>query len=572
MTDRGERAAGGAGTEGIMVLSATGPGRALAERLPYRHVHGDVAGSLRRHWDHASGFVVMLAVGATVRIVGPLLGDKEHDPGVVCVDDAGRFAVVVCGGHAGGANALARAVAGQLGAEAVITTATDRLGLPALDQLPGLGAEGDVAGVTAALLAREKVAIDVATPWPMPVALAERCGPPAAGGPRIVVSDRAGDEGSAGVVVLRPPSLVVGVGTSTDAVAGDVVEAVTGTLAGHGLAARSLSVLATVDRRAAHPAIVGAAAALGVPVRAYGADELDAVAVPSPSETVRRAVGTRSVAEAAATLGAGGAGELVVVKQRLGKVTVAVARKPGPRGKVSVVGLGPGTADHRTPAAERAVRRADVIVGLDSYVEQCRDLIGPAQRVRAYPLGAEMARAQAALSEAADGHAVALVCSGDAGVYAMASPLMELPDAALTDVEVVPGVTAGTAAAALLGAPLGHDHAVVSLSDLHTPWERIAERIRAAAAGDFAVVLYNPRSARRTWQLDAARDIFLEHRPVTTPVGLVTDAGRATTRVVHTTLGEMQAADVTMTTCVLVGSSRTRIVGGRMVTPRGYLT
>lgn len=560
---------------GIVSLSATEPGRALAERLPYRHVHGDVAGSLRRYWEEASGFVVMLAVGATVRIVAPLLGDKATDPGVVCVDDAGRFAVAVCGGHAGGANALARAVAGQLGAEAVVTTATDRLGVPALDQLPGLAAEGDVAGVTAALLGGGTVALVAANPWPVPAPLAERCelaGATGATGARIVVSDRTADSGGAGVVVLRPPSLVVGVGTSTDASEADLVEAVAGTLAGHGLAARSVAVLATVDRRAEHPAVVGAARALGLPVRAYAAAELDMVAVPSPSETVRRAVGTRSVAEAAATLAAGGAGALVVVKQRLGNVTVAVARAAAPRGKVTVVGLGPGTADHRTPAAERAVRRADVVVGLDSYVEQCRDLIGPAQRVRAYPLGAEIERAQAALTEAAAGLAVALVCSGDAGVYAMASPLMELPDAALTDIEVVPGVTAGTAAAALLGAPIGHDHAVVSLSDLHTPWDRIAERLQAAAAADYAVVLYNPRSARRTWQLEAARDIFLAHRPATTPVGLVTDAGRASTRVVHTTLGEMRAPDVTMTTCVLVGSSRTRIVGGRMVTPRGYLT
>lgn len=562
-----------------MSLSATAPGRALADRLPYRHLHGNVAESLRREWDTAEGFVVMLAVGAAVRIVAPLLGTKERDPCVVCVDDAGRFAVVVCGGHAGGGNALAEAVAGRLGAVAVVTTATDRLGIPALDQLPGLAAEGDVAAVTAALLAAEPVTLTNAARWPVPEAVAERCVLAEAPGqePAVVVSDRTDDDGSgvrprAKVVHLRPPSLVAGVGTSSDAHADDVVDAVRGTLRRGGLATASLAALATIDRRADHPGVLGAATVLGVPVTTYAADDLDRVPVPSPSETVRQAVGTHSVAEAAALLGSGLGGRLVVDKQRLGRVTVAVARKAGPRGKVWVVGLGPGAADHRTPAAERAVRRAEVIVGLDSYVAQCRDLIGPAQRVRAFPLGAEIERARAALSEAAHGRTVALVCSGDAGVYAMASPLMELPEAAGTEIEVVPGVTAGTAAAALLGAPLGHDHAVVSLSDLHTPWPLIAERLRAAAESDFAVVLYNPRSARRTWQLEAARDILLERRPASTPVGLVTDAGRASTRVVHTTLGELPAAEVTMTTCVVVGARGTRIVGGRMVTPRGYLT
>jgi cobalt-precorrin 5A hydrolase/precorrin-3B C17-methyltransferase len=210
------------------------------------------------------------------------------------------------------------------------------------------------------------------------------------------------------------------------------------------------------------------------------------------------------------------------------------------------------------------------VVGFSAYVEQCRDLLSPAQTVIALPLGAEIERARVALDEAAAGRQVALVCSGDPGVYAMASPLLELPASASADVEVVPGVTAALAAAALLGAPLGHDHAVISLSDLHTPWARIAARLEAAAIGDFVVALYNPRSLRRRWQLEAARDILLAHRPAATPVGLVHDAGRSGQRVLVCTLDDLPVDDVTMTTCVVVGSSTTRMVGGRMVTPRGY--
>lgn len=568
----------------VVCLSATEPGRAVAARLPYRHVHGDPGAALRREWGSAGGFVVVLAAGATVRLVAPLLSTKAADPAVVCVDDAGRYAVSLVGGHVAGANALAEEVAGFLGAHAVVTTAAERTGGIALDMLPGLRAEGDLARVGGALLAGGPVALSNELGWPLPDALLERCaadsgaGAEVGAGTRIVVTDRvveserpdpeAGD--TSPVVYLRPPSLVAGVGSSSDATAADVVSALSCVLEAAGLSAAALGALATVDRRAEHPAFRSAAAALGVPVVTYPPAVLDAVIVPSPSDTVRRAVGTGSVAEAAALAASRPGGILVSSKRRFEKVTVALARRGGPRGLVSVVGLGPGSELHRTPAATRAVRHADVVIGLSNYVEQCADLVSAGQRVLRFPLGTEVERARAAVGEAEKGLRVALVCSGDAGVYAMASPLLELGEAGGVDVEVVPGVTAGLASGAVLGAPLGHDHAVVSLSDLHTPWERIAARLEAAAASDFVVVLYNPRSARRTWQLDAAREILLQHRSPRTPVGVVTDAARPGERVVRTTLGDLEAGDVSMTSCVVVGSSSTRMVGGRMVTPRGF--
>ena len=597
--------AGDAGGD-VVCLSVTEAGRRLAGRLPYRRRHGDVAAALREEWARAGGLVVVLATGATVRLIAPLLADKGTDPCVVCVDDAGRYAVVVSGGHRGGGNALAREVAGLLGAEAVVTTATDLLGVPALDDLPGFTATGDVAGVTAALLDGRPPTLVDELGWPLPGPLARLAGAGGLGagagvgrlgaedgvgrlgGPRVVVTDRtqpatavgAGSPGGrgaggggpgAGTVLLHPRSLVVGVGTVRDAAAGDVFDAVAAVLGDAGLAAASVERMATIDRRADHPAVVQAAASMGVPIAAYAPADLDAVDVPSPGEAVRDAVGTRSVAEAAALLAAGPGASLLVEKRRVrAMVTVAVARRARPAGRVTVVGLGPGAPEHRTPAATRAVRTADTVVGFSGYVDRCRDLLTPGHEVLAFPLGAEVERARAALARAGAGRVVALVCSGDAGVYGMASPLLELPESAGVEIDVVPGVTAGSASAALLGAPLGHDHVVVSLSDLHTPWERIEERLRAAAGADLVVVIYNPRSARRTWQLGAARDILLEHRGPDTPVGVVTDAGRAGQRVDHTTLADLPVEEVTMTTCVIVGSRTTRRVGGRMVTPRGY--
>ena len=539
-------------------MSVTAAGAALADRLPYEHAAGPTGEVVPRRWAGVDGFVLFLAAGAAVRIVAPLLADKATDPAVVCVDEAGRFAVALCGGHAGGANALARSVAAALGATPVVTTATDAAGVAALDLLPGFVAAGDVAGVTAAMLDGRPPLVRNELGWPL--TLAAGAGPEA-----VVVTDRH-MPATPGVVALHPPSLVVGVGASTGAPAEAAVDLLAAALAGAGLAPASVGEVATIDRRAGDPVV----RSLGLPVRAFTAEALAGVDVPSPSETVRAAVGTPSVAEAAALLAAGPGAELVVAKQVSPQATVAVARRAGPRGHLAVVGLGPGDAAHRTPAAETAVRRAEVVIGYGPYVDACADLLTPAQEVVRSPIGDETVRAKQAVAEAGAGRRVALVCSGDAGVYAMASLTLEVAGGAGVEVDVVPGVTAALAAAALLGAPLGHDHVMISLSDLLTPWSAIERRLRAAAAADLVVALYNPRSRGRTWQFGAARAILLEHRAPATPVGVVTDAARPAQTVAVTTLGGLDAATVGMTTCVIVGSSTTRVIGGRMVTPRGY--
>ena len=205
-----------------------------------------------------------------------------------------------------------------------------------------------------------------------------------------------------------------------------------------------------------------------------------------------------------------------------------------------------------TAAAKEELRRASVIVGLDQYIEQIRDLPRPGTQIVSSGLGQEEERAHTAVARAGDGFAVALIGSGDAGVYAMASPALEL------------------AAAAVLGAPLGHDHCYVSLSDLHTPWPVIEQRISAAAQGDFVLLCYNPRSAKRDWQLGRALELLAQHRPPTTPVGVVRNASRPDQSSILTTLADFDPAVVDMYSLVVVGASQTRIVGGRMVTPRGY--
>jgi cobalt-precorrin 5A hydrolase / cobalt-factor III methyltransferase / precorrin-3B C17-methyltransferase len=401
--------------------------------------------------------------------------------------------------------------------------------------------------------------------WPLPplpgnVHAADR---PAA--PCLVVSDRVVDPPRP-AVVYRPPSLAVGVGCSRGAAAAAILAHLDTTLAEAGLAAASVATLASVDAKRDEPGLAEAARARRWPLRFHPAEELAQVPVPNPSAAAARAVGTPSVAEAAALVG--GRAELVVAKRKAARVTVAVARVR-PRGRLYLVGTGPGDEALIPPLARDALARCELVVGLDRYVEQVRGFLRPGTRVAASGIGGEVERARLAAGQAAAGAAVALVSGGDAGVYGMASPALA---EAGGDVEVigVPGVTAALAAAALLGAPLGHDHCAISLSDLLTPWEVIRRRVRAAAEGDFVVCFYNPRSAGRDWQLAEARLLLLEHRKPDTPVGVVTDAHRPGQRVVLTTLGDLDVAEVGMTTTVVVGSTLTRVVAGRMVTPRGY--
>ncbi|QKW26934.1 precorrin-3B C(17)-methyltransferase [Streptomyces seoulensis] len=555
----------------IGLISATAAGAAARDRLAAawpdraRVYDGPVGEAVRAAFAECEQVVCFLATGAVVRLIAPLLGDKAADPGVVCVDEGGRFAVSLVGGHGGGANELAVAVGDVLGAEPVVTTATDAVGVAGLDTL-GLPVEGDVARVSRALLDGKPVRLDAEVPWPLPaLPVADQ------GSYAVRVTDRA-VRPAAGEVLLRPPSLVVGVGASRGAPVDEVLELVERALREAGLSARSVAALATVDAKAAEPGLVGAAERLGVPLVTYAAEELAAVTVPNPSDAPLAAVGTPSVAEAAALAGGG---ELLVPKRkseradgRPAMATCAVVRRPA-RGRLAVVGLGPGARDLLTPRAAAELRRAAVLVGLDQYVDQIRDLLRPGTRVLESGLGAEEERARTAVAEARAGHAVALIGSGDAGVYAMASPaLAEASDD--IDVVGVPGVTAALAAGAVLGAPLGHDHVSISLSDLHTPWEVIERRVRAAAESDLVVTFYNPRSRGRHWQLPKALEILAGHRRPATPVGVVRNASRPDEAARLTTLGELDPATVDMMTVVTVGNTATREIAGRMVTPRGY--
>ena len=504
---------------GIGVVAATDSGREAAEYLHacwgdevrfYRD--GSVADSLRQAFIECEAVIAFLATGATIRVLAPLLGHKTTDPPIVCVDESRRFAIALLGGHYG-ANGLAHRVARTLSS-------------------PAAQCEPVVTN------ARDAAAIN-----PLPNAVDKR----------------------------SAARLVVGVGTSRGASAEEILGTIDSALAAGGLDAAEVGTLASIDLKADEPGLLKAARLRGWPIVFHTAAELAPIEVPNPSTVVLAETGTASVAEAAARYGGPGRplAELLVPKVKSAMSTAAVARTPV-RGRLAVVGLGPGARDLLTPRAAAELRGASVLVGLDQYIDQIRDLLPAGVQIHATGLGAEEARARAAVDLARAGARVVLIGSGDAGVYAMASPSLAYADADDIDVVCVPGITAATAASNILGAPLGHDHCSISLSDLHTPWVAIERRVRAAAEGDFVVSFYNPRSKQRDWQLATALEILAAHRPPDTPVGWVRNATRADESRGLSTLSTFDPAVVDMYTVVTVGCSQSQIVAGRFVTPRGY--
>jgi cobalt-precorrin 5A hydrolase/precorrin-3B C17-methyltransferase len=524
-----------------------------------------------------------------MRALAPLLDDKHAEPPVVAVAEDGSVAVPLLGGHHG-ANAIARLLAEAVGGVAAITTAGDlRLGL-ALDDPPSgwrIANPERVKPIAAALLAGKPVALcdelDCAD-WLR--AGTVRWADEAGLGVR--VTDRAVGECEA-ALVFHPPVLALGIGCERGCSAEDIIALAEESLAAAGLAKEAVAAVVSIELKNGEPGIHALADRLGVPARFFSAERLLAETgrLTERSEAAFRATGCWGVAEGAALAAAGADGTLVLAKRKSTRATCAIARAVAPAdttaigracGRLAIIGIGPGSAKWRTPEASEFLASASDIVGYGLYL----DLLGPAaagKTLHPGTLGAETERAGLALDLAASGREVALVSSGDAGIYGLAALVFELIDRsarrdwAAVDLVVSPGVSAMQAAAARAGAPLGHDFCAISLSDLMTAWPVIEARLEAAAVGDFVVALYNPRSARRREALAKAADILLAQRVADTPVLIARNLGRADERVRIATLGSLAEADIDMLTIVIVGSSTSRVIPGdppRLYTPRGY--
>ena len=533
--------------------------------------------------------IALCAAGIVIRCVAPLLSNKGVEPPVLAVAEDGSAVVPLLGGLAG-VNVMAREIAAALNVSPAITTSGElRFGTCVLNPPEGYALADIAQGkrFVSDLLAGESTRIEGEAPWlddaQLPRSESARLA--------IRVTPRAWD-GRDDELVIHPRSVVAAVtvpsaaahsntdtdlGTSSGAdsqtasgarIATLVLEA----LDAHGLASLSLAALLVPSEHMANPALADAAASLNVPLRFAQAGPEDGE---PPSNLLHAALRVpyqtlHDDADAGVALALAA---LAIDPDTIGRT----------RGRLTVIGLGPGSADLMVPAARTALNEATDILGYETYVKMAGPLRAD-QRVHGTDNREEMQRARHAFELASTGRSVVMVSSGDPGVFAMAAAVLEaLEEGASTNADwrsvqlaIVPGVSAAMATAAQAGAPLGHDFCMLSLSDNLKPWTIIEKRLRHAAEADLVMAFYNPISRARPWQLDKALDIVREYRAAATKVVLGRDIGRPGSTLRTITLGELRSSDVDMRTMVIVGSSTTRafangVDGGEWVyTPRWY--
>ncbi|WP_175910967.1 precorrin-3B C(17)-methyltransferase [Burkholderia sp. BCC1640] len=562
----------------ILGAGALDTARRIQARYPGAVVHGlasrveadvpfdELGAHLRELYARGLPIVALCAAGIVIRCVAPALADKGGEPPVLAVAEDGSAVVPLLGGLTG-VNLIAREIAECLGVAPAITTSGElRFGACVLNPPDGYALADLQQGkrFVSDLLAGAATRVDGAAPWLADVALprddaaahAIRVTPDAWRGAR--------DE-----LVIHPRSVVVAIearGVRADA-SPSLAERIDALLDTHGLARLALAALVAPASLLGDARVEAAARTLGVPLRFADVDrDEDADAAALLGSTLRMAHTLRATSDGLAC---------AVATQPVDPATLGRAR-----GRLTVLGLGPGDAAWLTPAARTALAQATDILGYTTYVT----MAGPFradQRVHGTDNREEMQRARHAFELAAEGRRVAVVSSGDPGVFAMAAAVLEALDEArdprwaAVELRVEPGVSASLATAAQAGAPLGHDFCAISLSDNLKPWDVIETRLRHAAQADLVMAFYNPISRARPWQLDRALDAVRAHRAADTVVVLGRDIGRPGATLTTTTLGALRSDQVDMRTMVIVGSSTTRrfaIGDGRewVYTPRWY--
>jgi len=392
-------------------------------------------------------------------------------------------------------------------------------------------------------------------------------------------------------LIYHPKTLTIGVGCERGADPLELITLIEQCLTTANLSKSSVSCLTSIDLKSDEHAINQAAKILNVPVRLFTTEQLNqqAARLQNPSDIVMAEVGCPGVAEGAALAAAQENGELIVAKTKSVRATCAIARSPAPiidqpghaRGKLSVIGIGPGSDEWRSPQATSELINASDWVGYDLYLDLVANL-KTSQTEHRFNLGKEEARVRHAFKLAGKGRDVALVCSGDAAIYAMAALVFEVLDSDTlcpaeqrVEIKTLPGISAFQAASARAGALIGHDFCTISLSDLLTPWATIEQRLHAAAQGDFNIAFYNPRSLKRTDQLQKAIDILTAHRHPDTPVIIASNLGRPSETTKTVRFADFNPEEVDMLTIVLIGSSQSKIIArgdgqSYCYTPRGY--
>lgn len=556
-------------TPAIVILgqSALATARRIQQVYPTAQIHGlagrvegadsryqEFGATLRELYQQDTPIIALCAAGIVIRTLAPLLLEKGAEPAVLAVAEDGSAVVPLLGGL-GGVNVMAREIAGALQVAAAITTSGElRFGTCLLNPPSGYALADLELGkrFVSDLLAGHSVRIEGAAPWLDQAQLPQD--PQAQRSIHVGSAERIA---SANELLIYPRSVAVAVSAQLE----DLPNAVRAALQQAGVAQQALACLLAADTEMASAKLRETALELGVPLRFVAAhNDLDALARQAlPQATIIRANG------------------LAIARAEQPLDVAQIGRQ---RGRLAVIGLGPGAAELMVPAVKAELARATDVLGYETYVR----MAGPFrddQVQHCTDNREEMQRARHAFRLAAEGRSVIVVSSGDPGVFAMAAAVLEAlhestdPAWHSVELEILPGVSASLATAAQAGAPLGHDFCVMSLSDNLKPWSIIEKRLDLAAAADLALAFYNPISRARPWQLGRALETVAQHRTAATPVVLGRDIGRPGQSLRVTTLGQLTPDQVDMRTMVLIGSSTTctfpKAEGGEWVyTPRWY--
>ncbi|BBP68645.1 precorrin-3B C(17)-methyltransferase [Pseudomonas sp. Seg1] len=558
-----------ASTPAIVILGqgSLATARRIQQVYPAAQIHGlagrvegadciyqEFGATLRELYQQDTPIIALCAAGIVIRTLAPLLLEKGAEPAVLAVAEDGSAVVPLLGGL-GGVNVMAREIAAGLHVAAAITTSGElRFGTCLLNPPSGYALADLELGkrFVSDLLAGHSVRIEGAAPWLEQAQLPED--PQAQRSIHVGSAERAA---SANELLIYPRSVAVAVSSAV----ADLPNAVRSALQQAKVAMQALACLVAADTEMAAANLREAALELGVPLRFVAAqDGIEALALAAVPEA--QVVTANAMA-------------IAITEQPLD-----VEKVGRPRGRLAVIGLGPGAAELMVPAVKAELARATDVLGYETYVR----MAGPFrddQVQHCTDNREEMQRARHAFRLAAQGRSVIVVSSGDPGVFAMAAAVLEAlhesddPAWHSVDLEILPGVSASLATAAQAGAPLGHDFCVMSLSDNLKPWSIIEKRLDLAAEADLALAFYNPISRARPWQLGRALEIVAQHRTPETPVVLGRDIGRPGQTLRTTTLGALTPDQVDMRTMVLIGSSTTctfpRATGGDWVyTPRWY--
>ncbi len=551
---------------------------------------------LQDHWRKNNKLIFIGSIGLVVRLISPFVKSKENDPVIIAMDAKAKNVITLLGGHKQGGDLFANDLAFALEAEAIFTSDSfieRRIPLDCFGEGWGWKRSGTTEDWRKLMISQSRNQKNIVFQskgsklWQKLKACSNLS--------FLDQNDQSSFENihlyigeeKRNICSWHPPSIIIGIGCERNTDEKMIQRSINESLAKNGLSLLSVAGIATIDKKNDELGLLNLSKKNEWPIYFFSALELSKVHVPTPSNLVLKEMGTASVAEAAAILKGAEGGRLIQEKKiyyskedEFGAVTIALVQIEKPlaphKGELHLVGSGPGDLQMLTSDSRIALNRCVAWVGYTPYLNYLEPIRRCDQIRIDSQLTFEKDRCQYALDLAKQGARVALISSGDSGIYGMAGLALELwlNESIFSRplFQVHPGISSFQIAAAKLGAPFMNDFCSISLSDLLTPWNQIEKRIRSAAKGDFVIAIFNPKSIKRNWQLKKAVDLLLESRKSSTPVAIARQLGRSEESIEIYTLESLPFHKVDMLSILIIGNSQSVIKNNRFLTPRGYFS